>query len=710
MKKILPILLFLFQCQLGLAQRTALHFDGVDDYILVAGNSKVSGPAKITCESWIYVTNFNSSPCGDCAPIIWQQDKAYRFGVGNTKAVHFQLLNGTTVVSLSSSSVLSSNTWHHIAGTFDGTKLKIYIDGVATDSTSATFSITYKSSATDVWIADPATGYGGTLEETRIWDYARSKAEIKEGMSRRYSASTTGLVLSFSYEDGIAYKNNSSVSKIDDAGSYSNDGAPKNFAMQDSASNFVLGRTYCDTVAYSKFSVSKCVSYQLPSKKRTVTKSGIYNDTMMSYRGCDSVMTINVSILKPTGSTQTFYSCDSLKSPYSANIYRKTGKYQEKLKNAVGCDSIISMNVYIIKKDTTYYSYNGCDMVVLKNGKKVIKSGIYIDSFKNYRGCDSFIFHLAKVRNRTFAKMNLKVCRFVICPSNSNKVFRSAGIYFDTLINFLGCDSIIEYTVTSKSTYGTVNISSCSNFKSPSKKYTWTKSGTYFDTLVNKNSAGCDSFMTINLTLNPPKTDNMVVSGCRFYVCPSGKIIEQTSIVNDTLKFKAGCDSVIYTLNVTIYKVNKDVSRSMNTLVAQTNNGSAQFQWLDCKQNYSVITGETNKQFTPATNGEYAVAVTENTCKDTSSCVLFEINGNKVLHFSQLIVQPNPSRGSFNIQSVNILNRVEISLIDLQGKVQKVWNFEKLKKEQLEVKLLSGVYYLKVVAAEGQNTWPIVIE
>ncbi len=148
----------------------------------------------------------------------------------------------------------------------------------------------------------------------------------------------------------------------------------------------------------------------------------------------------------------------------------------------------------------------------------------------------------------------------------------------------------------------------------------------------------------------------------------------------------------------------------MNTLIAQTNNGAAQFQWLDCKQNYSAITGETNKQYTPASNGEYAVMVTENSCRDTSDCVLFEINGNKVLHFSQLIVQPNPSRGVFNIQTVNALHNVEISLIDLQGKLHKVWNFEKLLKEQLEAKLPGGVYFIKVVSAEGQNTWPIIFE
>lgn len=710
MKRLLLILCFLLQFQFSCAQRTALHFDGVDDYLLVAGNSKLSGPAKITCETWIYVTNFNSSPCGDCAPIIWQQDKAYRFGVGNTKAVHFQLMNGTTVVSLSSSSVLSPNTWHHIAGTFDGTKLKIYVDGVATDSTSATFSISYKSSSTDVWIADPATGYGGVLEETRIWDYARSKAEIKEGMAKRYNSSTTGLILSFSYEDGIAYKNNTTVTKTDDGSSNNNDGAPKNFKMQDSASNFILGRSYCDTVAYSKYSVSKCVSYQVPSKKRTITKSGTYNDTIMSWRGCDSVMTINVTILKPTGSAQTYYSCDSFKSPYSYIVYRKSGKYQEKLKNSVGCDSIISMTVNIIKKDTTIYTYNNCEFVKLKNGKTVYKSGVYIDSLKNFRGCDSFILHVVKVRNKTMAKANLKICRFVICPSNTSKVFRTAGTYYDTITNFAGCDSIIEYTVTSKSTYGTVAISACSSYKSPSKKYTWSTSGTYYDTLVNKNSAGCDSFMTIKLTLNPSKNESLNVESCRYYVCPSGKLISQSSVLYDTLKFKSGCDSVIYLIHVTITNVNKGVTRNMNTLIAQTNNGSAQFQWLDCKQNYSIISGETQKQFTPSINGEYAVAVTENNCKDTSSCVLFEINGNKVLQLSQLTIQPNPSRGQFNLITSSTLHQVEISIVDIQGKTVKQWKFDQLNKQTFEIKPAAGLYYLKVLSLEGQNSWPIIFE
>ena len=215
--------------------------------------------------------------CGDCAPIIWHQGKAFRFGTGNGKIVHLQLFNSTTVVSLNSSTQITANAWNHIAGTFDGAKMKIYINGVCKDSSSSSFSISY-SGTSDVWIADPATGYNGTLEETRIWDYARSEAQIKEGMYRKYPTNQSGLMLQYSYEDGVPYKVNTSVSSIVDNSSFANKGGAKNFRMTDSTSNFVLGRSFCDTIAYAKFSLNRCVSYQLPSKKKTVSKSGVYQE------------------------------------------------------------------------------------------------------------------------------------------------------------------------------------------------------------------------------------------------------------------------------------------------------------------------------------------------------------------------------------------------------------------------------------------------
>jgi hypothetical protein len=704
------IVLVIFSVNL-FAQSGALYFDGVDDYIVVPGNSKLNSLNQITLETWLYSDNFNTSPCADCAPIIWNQGKAYRFGTGNGKLVYFSLQNGTSAVTISSSKQLAQGTWHHIAGTYDGAKMRIYIDGVATDSNSSAFAITYNSSTDNVWIADPQTGWGGILEETRIWDYARSKKEIQESMVKRYATGSKGLVLQYSYEDGAPYKNNTSVSTIKDYSSNKNDGTPTNFKLTDTVSNFVLGRTYCDTVVYSKFSASQCVKYTLPSKKRTVTSSGTYNDTIISYQGCDSVITIKVTILNPTSGSVNIAACDSFRNPYNGNIYKKTGKYSGTTRNVAGCDSVVTFNVTIYKKDSSVFQYNACNSVMLKNGKKVIYSGRYVDSLKGAKGCDSFVIHRVTISRTSYAQQTLSVCTFVLCPSNFKKVFTTPGIYYDTLLNKANCDSIIEYTVVTAKSYGTLTAKTCSPYKSPSNKYTYTQSGTYSDTLMGSNQKGCDSIITINLTFYVPAKQNLKITDCNSYTVPSGKrVITVTQTVIDIIKSKNGCDSIEYTIDVTINKPNTSITRSGNTLSAATTNGSAQFQWLDCDVNYSIISGETNKQFSPKKNGNYALEVKENSCVDTSGSIAFTLAGIKNLLTQQIVVSSNPSKGSFAIRSTNTLLNVKVSLYDTKGRIIKIWDMQSLQEQDFYLETSSGLYYLKIEASEGFKVLPLIFE
>jgi gliding motility-associated-like protein len=80
------------------------------------------------------------------------------------------------------------------------------------------------------------------------------------------------------------------------------------------------------------------------------------------------------------------------------------------------------------------------------------------------------------------------------------------GLYADTLAASSGCDSIIniDFRLNTPS-YGTIEVKRCYSFKSPSGKYEWFESGSYFDTLVN--SQGCDSIQTIDLTIDAPLVD-----------------------------------------------------------------------------------------------------------------------------------------------------------------------------------------------------------
>ena len=67
------------------------------------------------------------------------------------------------------------------------------------------------------------------------------------------------------------------------------------------------------------------------------------------------------------------------------------------------------------------------------------------------------------------------------------------------------------------------------------------------------------------------------------------------------------------------------ISQTDVTLTADQNN--ATYQWIDCDNNNSPISGETNQSYTPTVTGNYAVEVTVNGCTSVSECVLVDFTG-----------------------------------------------------------------------------------
>ena len=126
--------------------------------------------------------------------------------------------------------------------------------------------------------------------------------------------------------------------------------------------------------------------------------------------------------------------------------------------------------------------------------------------------------------------------------SPSGKTFDTTGIYLDTITNTVGCDSIITINLTiSDTTSSTMDVAVCYSYTSPSGKV-WNMSNTYLDTIAN--TAGCDSIITINLTVNQTFA-SFSDTGCLDYTSPSGKVWDTTGIYTDTITNNLGCDSVL---------------------------------------------------------------------------------------------------------------------------------------------------------------------
>ena len=155
----------------------------------------------------------------------------------------------------------------------------------------------------------------------------------------------------------------------------------------------------------------------------------------------------------------------------------------------------------------------------------------------------------------------------------------------DTLVNAAGCDSIVTLNLTlNNSTTATDTHAACDSFE-------WIDGVTYTasDTIAKHtlvNAAGCDSVVTLNLTINKSSTTADVHSACDSYTWINGV----TYTVSDSsatfiLSASNGCDSII-SLKLRINTIDESITSTSDTLTVSES--GAQYQWLDC----STIVGD----------------------------------------------------------------------------------------------------------------------
>lgn len=103
----------------------------------------------------------------------------------------------------------------------------------------------------------------------------------------------------------------------------------------------------CCQPTLDSISTTACNSYSSPSGK-TFTTSGNYLDTLQSVGGCDSVITLQLTINQATASTDTTQAVAQYIWPITGDTLTTSGNYVDTLQSSTGCDSILSLNLTII--------------------------------------------------------------------------------------------------------------------------------------------------------------------------------------------------------------------------------------------------------------------------------------------------------------------------------------------------------------------------
>ncbi|MBD3636764.1 MAG: T9SS type A sorting domain-containing protein [Crocinitomicaceae bacterium] len=111
------------------------------------------------------------------------------------------------------------------------------------------------------------------------------------------------------------------------------------------------------------------------------------------------------------------------------------------------------------------------------------------------------------------------------------------------------------------------------------------------------------------------------------------------------------------------------ITVSNDTLYSDQANASS-YQWLDCNDNYSTISSETNQFFYPSLSGNYAVEIDMSGCIDTSNCYSFtpgNIGLNKITPNTEIKIFPNPSNGEISIEVTTDMFGSEYTIINQLG-------------------------------------------
>jgi hypothetical protein len=96
-----------------------------------------------------------------------------------------------------------------------------------------------------------------------------------------------------------------------------------------------------------------CITYTWAQNGSTYTASGLYNDTLVNAEGCDSIVTLDLTINVPTTATDVVSSCSDYTWSVDGQVYTTTGLYTAVIPNSAGCDSTITLDLTIGAIDVT---------------------------------------------------------------------------------------------------------------------------------------------------------------------------------------------------------------------------------------------------------------------------------------------------------------------------------------------------------------------
>jgi gliding motility-associated-like protein len=408
----------------------------------------------------------------------------------------------------------------------------------------------------------------------------------------------------------------------------------------------------CDSFLYLHLTVndtSRKDSFQTICKNQfvvfngnTLNTSGVYRDTMVNAKGCDSFLVLNLTVNDTTRKDSLLTICKNKPIVFNGQSLNISGVYKDTFVNAKGCDSFLYL-ILTVNDTTRKDSFRTIckNQSVVFNGNTLNTSGTYRDTLVNAKGCDSFVYLYLTVNDTTRKDSFLSICRYQPIIFNG-QTLNSAGVYKDTLVNSSGCDSFLYLHLTvndtsRKDSFRTI----CKNQFVVFNGNTLNTSGIYRDTMVN--AKGCDSFLVLNLTVNDTTRKDSLLTICKNKpIVFNGQSLNISGVYKDTFVNTKGCDSFLYLILTVNDTTKKDSFRTI------------------CKNQSVVFNGNTLN-----TSGMYRDTLINS--KGCDSFVYLHLTVNDTTRKDSFLSICRYQPVTFNGQTLNIAGVYKDTLVNSSG-------------------------------------------
>jgi len=238
------------------AQNHCLNFDGIDDYVNL-GNQTGNGNIR-TIEMWFKPdVNIDANSNTDYTALIARNNigENCEFGIYFSEGIGYDgqlafglaVTNGDYYTIYSDQNSWTAGTWYHVAATVDHVNgMKMFVNGVLQASTNpyANSPCATKDMTTlGTWGDANIRYFNGSIDEVRLWDFARTQAEVQADMNHEITGSESGLIAYYNFNQGLPAGSNSNVNVLNSTGSSFN-GNLTNFSLQGNSSNWLCSQNF----------------------------------------------------------------------------------------------------------------------------------------------------------------------------------------------------------------------------------------------------------------------------------------------------------------------------------------------------------------------------------------------------------------------------------------------------------------------------------